>query len=52
MNKILQELNLPGSTTHPVIIPRKSLRSTSEKKIALQLALPIVDAEHKSTNKE
>ncbi|WP_427108766.1 hypothetical protein [Lysinibacillus xylanilyticus] len=49
MNKILKEFNLPGSTTHPVIIPRKSLRNTSDKKIALQLALQVVDAEHKST---
>ena len=49
MNKILQELNLPGSTTHPVIISRKSLRNTSEKRIGLQLALPVVDVEHKST---
>ena len=49
MNKILQEFNIPGSTTHAVIIPRKSLENTSNKKITLQLALPVVDGEHKST---
>ena len=52
MHKILQELNLPGSTTRPVIIPRKSLQTSSKKKIALQLELSIVDVQHKSSNKE
>ena len=52
MNKILQEFNLPGSTTRPVIIPRKTNLNSSKKKIVLQLELPIVDVEHKSSNKE
>lgn len=50
MNKILQELNLPGSITRPVIIPRKSNGYSSKKKVVLQLALPIVDVEHNYTN--
>lgn len=52
MNKILKEFNLPGSTTRPVIIPRKTNINSSNKKIVLQLELPIVEVEHKSSNKE
>jgi len=52
MHKILQELNLPGSVTRPVIVPRKSKQTSSGNKIALQLELPIVDLNHKPSNKE
>ena len=49
MNKIIREFNIPGSTTCAVIIPRKTLGTTSNKKITLQLALPVLDDEYKST---
>lgn len=43
MQKILQELNLPGSITKPILVPRKSKASSLKKGIALQLELPIVE---------
>ncbi|HJV16432.1 MAG TPA: hypothetical protein VJ546_03455 [Bacillales bacterium] len=52
MHKILQELNLPGSATRPVIVPRKSGQPSSENKITLQLELPIAGLNHKPSNKE
>lgn len=52
MHEILKELNLPGNLTHPVIIPRKSNQTSSSKEIAVQLELPIIDVEEKSSNKE
>lgn len=50
MNK-LQKFNLPGCATRPIIIPRKSKQIPSNKKLELQLALPI-NNEHKSSKKE
>lgn len=52
MQKILQELNLPGSITRPVLVPRKSKASSLKKGIALQLELPISELESKSNNKK
>jgi len=51
MHKILQELNLPGSVTRPVIVPRNSGQTSSGNKIALQLELSLADSNHKSSNK-
>lgn len=52
MLKIFQEINFPGSSTCPVIIPRNSKRTSSNKKIALQLELSFVDVDHQSSKKE
>ncbi|WP_193224645.1 hypothetical protein [Bacillus sp. B1-b2] len=52
MHKIFQDLNLPGSTTRPVIIPRSLNSTSSNKAIALQLELPFVMSESNSTDKK
>lgn len=49
MNKIIREFNIPGSTTCAVIIPRKTLVNKPNNEITLQLALPVLDDENKST---
>ncbi|WP_193224415.1 hypothetical protein [Bacillus sp. B1-b2] len=43
MNKIIQELNLPGGTTRPVVIMRKlDSSSTSIQKVEIQLKLDLL----------
>lgn len=48
MNKIVEELNLPGSNTRPIVINRKS---SSNIKIELQLELEMLDEKDLNSGK-
>lgn len=54
MNKIIQELNLPGGSTRPVLIMRKSkYSSTPTKEAEIQLELDIFkDVNFDTANKK
>lgn len=54
MNKIIQELNLPGGTTRPVVIMRKpQFSSTPVPNVEIQLQLDLLkEVDSYSANKK
>jgi hypothetical protein len=53
MNKIIQELNLPGATTRPVVIMSKPKSSSPVQQVEIQLEFEFLkEGETNSTDKE